>query len=73
VNAMGKHVAGSSLTIGRPIPNNTVYILDDEDHPVGIGKKGIMWAGGKCVTRGYLKLPRETATRYKPDVFANDG
>jgi non-ribosomal peptide synthetase component F len=32
-----------------------------------------MWAGGVCVTRGYLNLPEKTNERYKEDPFVNDG
>jgi non-ribosomal peptide synthetase component F len=32
-----------------------------------------MWAGGDCVTRGYLNLPDKTSERYKADPFVHDG
>ncbi|WP_299845016.1 amino acid adenylation domain-containing protein [uncultured Roseovarius sp.] len=57
------------LTIGRPTPNNTVYVLDEDLRPVPIGHKGEMWAGGDCVTAGYLANPDLTAERYRPDPF----
>ncbi len=60
-----KHV----LSIGRPTPNNTVYILDDDLRPLPIGQKGEMWAGGDCVTAGYLANPDLTAERYRADPF----
>jgi D-alanine--poly(phosphoribitol) ligase subunit 1 len=43
-----------TLTIGRPVPNTTVYILDEDLRPCPIGEIGEMWAGGACVTDGYL-------------------
>ncbi len=57
------------LSIGRPTPNNTVYILDEDLNPLPIGEKGQMWAGGDCVTAGYLANPDLTAERYRPDPF----
>lgn len=57
------------LSIGRPTPNNTVYILDDALRPLPIGEKGEMWAGGDCVTAGYLGNRDLTADRYRPDPF----
>ena len=57
------------LSIGRPTPNNTVYILDPDLRPLPIGQKGEMWAGGDCVTAGYLANPDLTAERYRPDPF----
>ncbi len=59
----------SVLSIGRPTPNNTVYILDENLNPLPIGEKGEMWAGGDCVTAGYLANPALTAERYRPDPF----
>lgn len=57
------------LTIGVPTPNNTVYILDDALNPLPFGHKGEMWAGGDCVTAGYLDNPELNADRYRPDPF----
>lgn len=57
------------LTIGKPTPNNTVYILDEDLKPMAFGDRGVMWAGGDCVTAGYLANPKLNAERYKPDPF----
>lgn len=73
VNTMHLHQPGHALTIGKPTPNNMVYILDDEGKPVGVGEAGVMWAGGHGTSRGYVSLPEKTAERYMPDPFANDG
>ncbi|GAB1212394.1 hypothetical protein ATERTT37_001532 [Aspergillus terreus] len=72
INTMHKHELGRPLTIGRPLPNNNVYILDENARPVEFGSIGTMWAGGAGVTRGYLGLPDRTAERYRPDPFVND-
>ncbi|KAJ0301778.1 hypothetical protein Brms1b_012331 [Colletotrichum noveboracense] len=64
---------GQTLTIGKPTPNNTVYVLDDEGNSLGVGEPGVMWAGGHGISRGYVSLPEKTAERYKLDPFANDG
>ena len=60
---------GSNLTIGKPTPNNTVYILDEKLQPCSIGEIGEMWAGGLCVSKGYLGNKRLTNDRYRPDPF----
>ncbi|KAF2749974.1 acetyl-CoA synthetase-like protein [Sporormia fimetaria CBS 119925] len=73
LNSAHLHVAGTPLTIGRPLPNTTVYILDELEQPLPLGSKGVMWVGGAGVTRGYINLPELTQTRYKRDKFANDG
>ncbi|KAJ9424702.1 non-ribosomal peptide synthetase [Fusarium oxysporum] len=73
VNTMHQHVVGQELSIGRPTPNNRVYILNGLGEPVPMGATGVMWAGGRGVSRGYIGLDEKTAERYKPDPFANDG
>ena len=67
---MLQHQLGKSLTIGRPTPNNNVYILDDEMKPLPIGQAGTMWDGGAGITNGYINLPGKTAERYKTDPFS---
>ena len=73
VNTMSNHVAGEPISIGRPTPNNSVYILDNDGRPVPVGVAGVMWAGGHGVTRGYVGLESKTKETYIPDPFANDG
>ncbi|KAI0057826.1 nonribosomal peptide synthetase 12 [Artomyces pyxidatus] len=73
VNTTHAHVKGTSLSIGRPTPNNNVYVLDDNMAPLPIGEVGVMWAGGAGITRGYVNLPEKTAERYMLDPFTNDG
>lgn len=70
---MSKHAAGELISIGKPTPNNLVYILDDERRQVPFGEAGTMWAGGLGVTRGYVGLDAKTKESYIPDLFANDG
>lgn len=73
VNTMSRHRVGEALSIGRPTPNNSVYILDADQKPVPLGHSGIMWAGGRGVTRGYVGLDEQTSRAYRRDPFANDG
>lgn len=70
VNTMEPHYPTKErLTIGRPTPNNTVYVLDENLRPLPIGEVGEMWAGGDCVTAGYLANPELTGERYADDPF----
>ncbi|MFI2432017.1 amino acid adenylation domain-containing protein [Streptomyces sp. NPDC018693] len=74
VNTMSRHEAGDPLlTIGRPTPNNTVYVLDADRRPLPIGEVGEMWAGGDCVSAGYLGDERLNGERYAPDPFLGGG
>jgi non-ribosomal peptide synthetase component F len=73
LNTAHLHIPGELLSIGRPLPNTTCYILDEDEQPVPIGQKGTMWVGGSGVTKGYINLPEVTLSRYKPDKFTQDG
>ncbi|RVD74989.1 amino acid adenylation [Pseudomonas koreensis] len=73
VNTMQHYQGGGALTIGKPTPNNTVYVLDDAGQLCGPGEQGEMWAGGDGVTAGYLGNPELTAERYRPDPFLGHG
>ncbi|HEY5925558.1 MAG TPA: amino acid adenylation domain-containing protein [Kofleriaceae bacterium] len=74
VNTMQHYTARSHrLTIGKPTPNNTVYVLDDELRAMPIGEVGEMWAGGDCVSAGYLANDELNADRYRLDPFLGGG
>ncbi|MER5209450.1 amino acid adenylation domain-containing protein [Streptomyces sp. NPDC002838] len=74
VNTMRRHdPADPLLTIGRPTPNNTVYVLGADRRPLPIGEVGEMWAGGHCVSAGYLGNEELNAERYAPDPFLGPG
>ncbi len=67
------HPTKPTLSIGRPTPNNTVYILDEDLKPCPMGEVGEMWAGGDCVSAGYLDNDDLNAERYRPDPFLGGG
>ena len=74
VNTMQRYQPWSKrLTIGSPTPNNTVYVLDEQLQPVPIGQIGEMWAGGDCVSAGYLNNDELNRERYRPDPFLGRG
>jgi amino acid adenylation domain-containing protein len=61
------------ITVGRPITNARVYILDDRGEPVPIGVPGEIAIGGVGVCDGYLNRPDETGCRFVPDKFVSGG
>lgn len=69
VNTIGKYQAHKPLSIGKPTVNNSVYILDDNLQPLPIGEVGMMWAGGDCVTQGYINNDELNEFRYRDDPF----
>jgi amino acid adenylation domain-containing protein len=54
---------------GRPMSNQTVYVLDGSLRPVPVGAVGEVYLGGRCVGRGYLNRPGLTAERFPADPF----
>ncbi|GCE15818.1 non-ribosomal peptide synthetase [Tengunoibacter tsumagoiensis] len=60
-------------SIGWPITNVQVYLLDQEGHPVPIGETGELCIGGQGLARGYLKRPLLTLERFIPDPFGTGG
>ena len=57
-------------SIGRPVANTQIHILDGELVPVAAGEVGEIFIGGDGVGRGYLNRPELTSQRFLADPFA---
>ncbi|KIJ16259.1 hypothetical protein PAXINDRAFT_155215 [Paxillus involutus ATCC 200175] len=71
VDCISCQVTTSSISgdIGRPLPNNRVYILDKHLRPVPIGVEGHLYVGGVQLARGYLNQPKLTARVFIVNPF----
>lgn len=62
----------TAISIGKPIANAQVHILDTHFQPVPIGVTGEIWIGGDGVALGYLNRPSLTAERFIANPFPSD-
>ena len=62
-----------SITVGRPIANTEIYVLDSQLEPVPVGAPGELYIGGDGVARGYLHRPDLTAEKFIPNPFREQG
>jgi amino acid adenylation domain-containing protein/non-ribosomal peptide synthase protein (TIGR01720 family) len=58
-----------AISIGRPIANTQIYILDSQGQPTPIGVPGELHIGGDGLARGYLNRPELTAEKFLPNPF----
>jgi amino acid adenylation domain-containing protein len=61
--------APDTITIGRPIANTQVYVLDGAATPLPVGVPGELYLGGDGLSRGYWDRPELTATAFVPSPF----
>lgn len=48
-------------SIGVPVPNTDIRIMDDTGNEVSIGERGELWVKGPQVMKGYWNRPEDTA------------
>lgn len=53
------------VSIGKPIDNLRIYILDDNLNSVSLGEMGNLWVAGDALARGYLNNDSLNARKFK--------
>jgi amino acid adenylation domain-containing protein len=64
---------GHPLSLGRPLPNVDLHVVNDDLDEVPVGVVGEICIGGVAVGRGYLGRPALTGERFVPDPFGAAG
>ncbi|MGW2461804.1 amino acid adenylation domain-containing protein [Streptomyces sp. NPDC001761] len=61
-----------AVSIGEPIVNTELFVMDRFARLAPVGVPGELWIGGAGVARGYLNRPELTAERFVRHPFSKD-
>ncbi|TKC09329.1 non-ribosomal peptide synthetase [Pedobacter frigoris] len=74
IYSSGKQILATDevITIGYPIQNTSVYILDEQNHILSEGETGEISIGGEGLARGYFNKPELSAEKFITHVLPDD-
>ena len=62
-------IRDNAISIGQPIEQTDLYVLNDQGQPVSDGEEGLLFIGGIGVARGYFENETLTRERFIPNPF----
>ncbi|MEO7360730.1 MAG: amino acid adenylation domain-containing protein, partial [Gemmatimonadaceae bacterium] len=68
-STLAELLPGAPVTVGSPVANTWIYVLDSAGHPTPIGVPGEIFIGGDGVADGYHGQKALTETQFVPDPF----
>lgn len=66
-----KVTSPQNITLGSPIANTELYVVDEQMQPVAPGASGELLIGGSGLALGYLKREELTAQKFIPDSIGD--
>jgi acyl-coenzyme A synthetase/AMP-(fatty) acid ligase len=73
VTCAAKLTRNGPITLGQPIDNVQVHVLDEKLQAMPVGHQGELYVSGAGVANGYLHRADLTAERFLQDKFAGNG
>jgi amino acid adenylation domain-containing protein len=71
VNTLTPINSNVNISIGKPIDNTHIYILDDKQKLLPIGDVGEIYIGGNGLAKGYLNLEKLSSEKFITNPFVS--
>lgn len=67
-----EHLKSKPLSVGIPMPNEEVFIVDERGRELGAHQVGELVVRGSNVMQGYWNCPEETARTFRPGRYRGE-